>query len=355
MAFTNPTAAFTMAMDSAPTTTAVAIATITGSLKVTYTPGASIVRVGPSTITVVSGSGFVNIGTHTVRISNEQLIVDATPIPISPDLSQGAGLDSTNNDDDSGDGILPSAGQATGITQTPTPGTTQTPAVVSMSTSPDSTSTLAASVANSQQTKGLPSGAIAGIAIGCLVAGALLAVVLGFFMLRWRRRRVYRVGYPIPSGPLGDTGERGLYMDAKPVANASEQSTILPTVTNNLPPPVEDYHLEREAQQLHQSIHAHVGTFYNYAKILQIPDEFFDFTTLGPAMAIPSVTLAALLSSLTSRQAALHFCISWTIITKLGGECGADTSLLPAELAASLQLLRSNSLAGDEGTSLRNR
>lgn len=351
---------------TAPPVAAVTLTVGGKPLAFTYTSGASLLRISNRVFAVgPSITSTIVISTDTLVYNGGELEINATPVPFAP-LETGTG--DAGLAEGTASGQLGRASSTTAAFSSNTAMQSAAPTTRASSASPSSTS-IASTSGDSSRSSWLSPGAAAGLAIGCLIAGALIALVTVFFLLR-RSKRKDAAARAHESGPDPFTAIRNLndrYAETKNAAvtttSPSEHSVLFAPVLARRRTDdsisgagaAEDVLLQSEAHQLHTKIHAHVRTYYSATKSLQIPEEFFDFSSLGPgSMRIGSAKLAVLLSTLDSRFAAIHFCIAWAVVSRLGLEGGAvEQTLLPVEMAVCLQMLKSQHVNNDEGVLLR--
>ena len=179
--------------------------------------------------------------------------------------------------------------------------------------------------------KGIDAGGAAGLAIGFLILGVLLAL-LGMFLFRKFRGKKHGTGsslgaYANEKGPSVGVREVG-FSDAS-------------FVESNLPQPVEDNAVITEVGVLRDRISGHVKSYYD----LSTPGLTAAASAIDAlGLRVPTPRLLALLADPNSRAAALQYLISATIISRC--ELGSDPneSFLPFEIAVSLQKMQKSNL-----------
>ncbi|KAE8828154.1 hypothetical protein PTNB73_06611 [Pyrenophora teres f. teres] len=185
------------------------------------------------------------------------------------------------------------------------------------------------------QKDSLSTGAIAGIAVGCLIAGALLTGLVLLFC--WRSRRVPEAQYSKTNTCAVGSQEKGFAAHTIPLA--SQEHTDAPA--NVLPQPLEDKAISGEISKISNSIKNHVQSYYHINRISPNLIDHNDLHKLGSGLPISVGTLATLLSNATTREVALRFIIAWVIVSKLQPSKDPTKSLLPTEIAPCLQMIDS--------------
>ncbi|PZD27223.1 hypothetical protein A1F96_06919 [Pyrenophora tritici-repentis] len=187
----------------------------------------------------------------------------------------------------------------------------------------------------SPQKDSLSTGAIAGIAVGCLVAGALVAGIVLLFC--WRRRRVPEARYSKTNTYAVGSQEKGFAAQTIPLAGREHADAP----TNALPQPLEDKAISGEISKISNAIKNHVQSYYHINRISPNLIDHNDLHTLGSDLPISVGTLATLISNATTREVALRFIIAWVIVSKLQSAKDPAKSLLPTEIAPCLQMIDS--------------
>lgn len=172
---------------------------------------------------------------------------------------------------------------------------------------------------------GLSGGAVAGIAICMLLAGALIAGAIFFFLLRRQKKIQYATAARQPHQPTHDwrlASEKHPTVVASPVAS---------NIENLVPQPVSDDTITGDVSKIRDSIKNHVRTYYHTAPIPTVSINVAGLQHLARATGVESSALAVALANPTIRQDTLRLVISWFILSKCTGE--RHPSLLPKELA----------------------
>lgn len=207
---------------------------------------------------------------------------------------------------------------------------------ISESASPLSTSSgavTATTVPTTSGKGGLSSGAVAGVAIGCLLAGALIAGLLAWFCLRRRK-------------PTGATREPEsstvalMHREKGPVAKTTSLSSGSPIATaleHGLPQPLEDKAISGEISKISNLIKNHVQSYYHSRAVSPGMIDYDDLQALGENLPVSVGTLSTLLNNSTTREIALRFCLAWVVTSRIRLNDSSNTTFLPPEIAKSIQ------------------
>lgn len=213
--------------------------------------------------------------------------------------------------------------------------------------------TIYSSGGKSSSNNGVSSGAAAGIAIGCLIAGALIAGVVVWSCLR-RARRSRR-------GPVQDAtaltflpskGNEPLVKSA-PVTGVRPLSEVMDTA---LPQPLEDKAITSGISGISNAIKNHVQSFYHSSRVNPVLLDQADLHALGSNLPISTGTVSTLLGDPDTRETALRFCIAWVVLSRMQLSSSPNTSFLPGEIVQCYENLLANRDASQSeyATSLRN-
>jgi hypothetical protein len=225
-----------------------------------------------------------------------------------------------------------SKGAGSKSSQPPSQGLQSTP------TSPGNTSAGAPTASDIAPTghpkSGITGGAAAGIAIGCLIAGALIASVI-FFLLRKRRgnKGVRSVGADYAD-------EKNPHVSVQPVGYSS--SSI---IESNLPQPAEDRAIANEISILRDRIKSHVKSYYDASIPKPVTSEAV-FQDLPLHAGISAARLAALINDPASRAAALQYCVAAAIIDRIELDSDPNISFLPFEISMCMQKMNNTNIDG---------
>jgi len=223
---------------------------------------------------------------------------------------------------------LPLTSAATSAQATRTGSTGSTPPVTSVPIAPQSAD------------PGLSTGAIAGIAIGCFAAGALLAGAILWFCRR--RRRQPKNQYPQPDTYALASQEKGFSASAIPLAGKRSSVAAL---GGGLPQPLEDKAISGDVSKISNAIKNHVQSYYHTSRVNPGLIDYEDLHALGPGLPVSVGTLTTLIGNAATREIALRFIIAWVIVSKLQPSKDPSRSLLPSEVAQCYQAVAT----GDRG------
>lgn len=195
-------------------------------------------------------------------------------------------------------------------TRTETSGST--PIVSTTSTAPGSPQNVSGT-ANPNANR-LPGGAVAGVALGCLVAGAVLALIGVFILLRRKK------------GPAIRGIESHLPQKTVSPSNLTVISSAKKSEKNNqsyLPQPVEDEFIIREVSKLQSDVKNHVQTYYALDGNRPNLDRE-RLRDMGTALNLSTNALGKLLGNPSTRSDALRSYIAWTILSHRRGGLAHD-------------------------------
>ena len=211
--------------------------------------------------------------------------------------------------------------------------------------SPTSGSTTSTSVAKPNPqvqtvSEGLPTGAIAGIAIGCFAAGALLAGLILWFCRRKRGRP--NTQYPAENTYALASQEKGFSANAIPL---STKRSSVAGLSGGLPQPLEDKAISGDVSKISNAIKNHVQSYYHSSRVNPGLIDYEDLHALGSGLPVSVGTLTTLIGNAATREIALRFIIAWVVISKLQPSKDPIKSLLPSEVAQCYQAVAN----GDRG------
>ncbi|KAH8731914.1 hypothetical protein GQ44DRAFT_670571 [Phaeosphaeriaceae sp. PMI808] len=176
--------------------------------------------------------------------------------------------------------------------------------------------------------KGVSSGAVAGVAIGCLIAGALITGILFWFC--WGRRRTsQKRDYETSSAALVPQ-EKGFVTNSTSVGDSSPATA---PISFTAPLPLEDNTISGEISKISNSIKNHVQSYYHTGRVSPELLDLDDIQAIGTNLPVPVGTLSTLLGNSTTREIALRFCIAWVVCSRIKPDVDPRTSLLPVEIA----------------------
>jgi hypothetical protein len=175
---------------------------------------------------------------------------------------------------------------------------------------------------------GIKAGAVAGVAIGCLIAGALIAGLLVWFLVG-RRRKAASAQYHESSAVTLINREKGANAQVTSVASGSP---IPKAIENGLPQPLEDQAISGEVSKISNAIKNHVQSFYHNGKVSPGLLDLDDLQGLGSNLPMSTGTLSTLLGNSDTREIALRFCIAWVAVSRMQLEAHPSTTFLPPEV-----------------------
>lgn len=197
---------------------------------------------------------------------------------------------------------------------------------------------------------GFSSGAAAGIAIGCLIAGALIAGLVFWFCGR-KRKASSTQDYEANSTTLMPW-EKGFATNA--VSLKGESPNTSPPL-GVLPLPLEDKAITGEISRIGNSIKNHVQSYYQMGRVSQGLIDMDDIHAIGSNQPISAGTLSTLLGNSATREIALRFCIAWAVCSRMKPTDDPRATLLPVEVVGCYQkIANEHKSSPGELTSTRN-
>ncbi|KAF2177497.1 hypothetical protein K469DRAFT_603066 [Zopfia rhizophila CBS 207.26] len=179
---------------------------------------------------------------------------------------------------------------------------------------------------------GVSPGATSGIAIGCLLAGALIAGLVVWFCLGKAGNRRVR----------DQEASAVAFLHREKHANAKAQSLedgspISQIMGNSLPQPLEDKAISGEISKISNLVKNHVQSFYHNGRVSPGLLDLDDLQALGNDIPISAGTLSTLLGNSDTREIALRFCIAWVLVSRIQLYSNPSISFLPPEIAECFQ------------------
>ena len=311
-------------------------------------------RTGTVTVSSSSPTGVpggvptASAGSYRIYLDSTRAVVNETPSPFSNFLSTTT-LVHTDND---GTPPVPSATVPSSSTSSSTntatisPATTS-PAAASFSLSTtdskkNASSTTPVAKQSSSSTpeihhsssNGISKGAVAGVGIGCAIAGALIAALIAFLLLRRRRdsntnSREYSLEEKSPASSKQPNAI------TRPIGTDSSPSAFT-LAERELPLPLEDAAVGGEASKLQTLVKNYVQSYYHTSPVTI---RNIDLTELGANLPIPAPTLATILADSGTRISAIRFCLMWVISSRISLDSDISQSLLPPEVSNLLRLV----------------
>jgi hypothetical protein len=176
-----------------------------------------------------------------------------------------------------------------------------------------------------------PAGTAAGLAIGCLLAGAIIAALACFLLFsRQNKRKATQASH---YEPTAYTDEHSLKHPTTITAVPLGAVGAASIVENNLPQPKEDNAIIGDLSRIKSRIEGHVDSYYHTAKANnQVVAQALS-AALGTAFPVPSAKLQELLSNPRKCPALLRAAIAWIIVSRIDVKSGLTETFLPAHLA----------------------
>lgn len=179
--------------------------------------------------------------------------------------------------------------------------------------------------------KSLPAGPAAGLAIGMLIAGALIAALVCFFLFsRRKKRNAAQAGH---YEPTVYADERDLKHPTKITSTPMAAVGAAAIIENNLPQPKEDNAIIGDLSRIKSRIEGHVDSYYHTAGANNQAVAQALSAALGTAFPVSMAKLQELLSNPRKRPAVLRAAIAWIIVSRIDFGSGPDTTFLPAYVA----------------------
>ncbi|KAJ4135967.1 hypothetical protein NW768_003573 [Fusarium equiseti] len=293
----------------------------------TYSATSLLVRNG-QTVTVVIDNGNA-IATSTVLPEQEGSVLTNVYVPgitkensvPGPSPSSASELSSTIADDSTTATDSISTGFSNGATQ-------------STSTEMDSSSSssvwpTAEVTEPSSPGRGIQGGAVAGVVIGCLIAGLALGLVVAFILFRRRRNNSTSPDF-IAVEPQYAEPKHGPQVSVTPSGHDAELSQFLLDATP-------DKEIQAELSSLSELIYQHVETYYHGPQVQATSAEVAQsLVNIGYSPELsgtqPEAVAAICLDSKTS-QVGLRHVLSHVIFRGLDFNSGGNLSMLPLVVA----------------------
>jgi hypothetical protein len=179
----------------------------------------------------------------------------------------------------------------------------------------------------STASSGVTGGAVAGVAIGCLIAGAAIATLI-LFLLRRRRRSSQPAFYGqqhLPQNNPHIVEKTGI------VTTAPVGGRVASNVDHMLPPPAEDAAITQTLSKLRDNIKNHVKSYYHTDPVPATAMKESMVSELAALTGLRPSTLLGMFVNPSTRQAAIRLYIGWVATTRCSGD--RYPSLLPDEIA----------------------
>ena len=336
--------------------TPVATYTEKHTYKVTWTntiaPGAPLTT--QTSVTIYYATPGTFLANYTVYDpfggADSQVISDTVTISTFPAASTGTPTTSTASSPQTSSTQQSPSNAATQSTVRQSLTSASSPTTVLKPTSSTTTSIQhTTSSSTTPKSGGVSSGVAAGIGIGCAVAGAILAAIALFFLMRRRRRSEAR--QPRTSSlPRQEKRSSGGPSYPETTLAPVAKSNTMSAVEAALAPPMQDRDISGDMSKLGIAIKNHAHSYYSGTigpQALTTGSERAISSLLGSDAPMSSTDLAALLSNPKSTTTAVRFLIGWSILRRVELSCPPETSLLPPELAECLEGMKSFQGNGD--------
>jgi hypothetical protein len=175
---------------------------------------------------------------------------------------------------------------------------------------------------------------VAGVAIGCLFAGAFIAGLLAFFLFKKKKKSSMRDSEASSVALINR--EKGPTAKTMSVESGSPLAAGL---DGGLPLPLEDKAISGEISKIGNLIKNHVQSYYHAGRVSPVLIDYDDLQALGSDMPVSAGTLSTLLGNSSTREIALRYCIAWIVVSRmqLGGP--PQTTFLPPEVAQCFQAM----------------
>ncbi|KAH6676306.1 hypothetical protein B0J14DRAFT_351916 [Halenospora varia] len=222
-------------------------------------------------------------------------------------------------------------------TPTPTPTSTPkpngTPATTAQAGAAGTaaTSTPTGSSSPASTSKGVPAGAVAGVAIGCFLIGALLAGLIVFFVFRRKRQRNAYPQQHLPPGELTYVGHEKHGMTATTLGSGA--GAVVTNVDRLLPQPAEDDAIVGGLSKIRDGIKNHVQNYYHNSPINHEAVNEATLAELANATGIPTSSLKTLLLTPATRTPTIMVFLGQLILSRCVGRTDGQASFLPAEIS----------------------
>jgi len=168
---------------------------------------------------------------------------------------------------------------------------------------------------------------VAGVAIGMLLAGFLIAGAVFLLLSRRQKKKRYNptIASPPPHAPNSGAGGR---LEKGPAVVTSAYAT---DIDDMLPQPASDDTITDAALKIRDNIKNHVREFYHVSPVPATSINQANMKELAIATGTSSSVLASMLSNISTRADTLRLIVAWSVLSRCTGE--RVESLLPGELA----------------------
>ncbi|KAL9572883.1 hypothetical protein ACKAV7_002568 [Fusarium commune] len=196
---------------------------------------------------------------------------------------------------------------------------------------------------------GLKGGPVAGVAIGCLIAGLALGLIAAFLLLRRRRRvKPANEGFVLADQKYTEPKD-GTQVIVSSSRHDAELSQFLLEATP-------DKDLQTELRSLSELIYQHVENYYRRPQVQADPAEVAQsLTNIGyspEASGLQADTVAAICLNPKTSQIGLRHVLSHVIFRSLDFSSGSSLSMLPLAVATMAQRSHSAEKANNPAITL---
>jgi hypothetical protein len=185
--------------------------------------------------------------------------------------------------------------------------------------------------------KATSSAEIAGIAVACIIGGALLASLAFFFLSKFRARKSKGYSNEDYGSPM-----EGYSQDLKKgttVTMSIPEKSAAAIVETHLPQPKEDNAIIGDFSKLKNKLDGHVQTFYQTGPANDQAAAQALAQVLGDRSPIPTARLLGLLSNPNSRPVVLRSALAWIIVSRIGVDSNPTDTFLPAQVTGAVHNL----------------
>ncbi|KAJ4375513.1 hypothetical protein N0V86_007045 [Didymella sp. IMI 355093] len=175
--------------------------------------------------------------------------------------------------------------------------------------------------------KRLTGGSVAGVAIGMLLAGALIAGAVFLFLLRRQKRR-QAMSAAAYSQQHASYTERNI----RPEKGATVVAASVGSIDDLLPQPAEDDAITGDLSKIRDNIRNHVRTYYHSEPISTTNINEAGIRDIAASTGTSAAVIAKALADPLTRDNALRSIVGSVILTRCTGE--RSPSLLPNDVAA---------------------
>ena len=168
---------------------------------------------------------------------------------------------------------------------------------------------------------------MAGVAIGMLLAGFLIAGAAFLFLSRRQKKKQYNPTIASLTLHAPNSGAGGRLEKGRAVVTSAYATDI----NDMLPQPASDDTITDEALKIRDNIKNHVREFYHVSPVPAASINQANMKELAIATGTSSSVLASMLSNISTRAETLRLIVAWSVLSRCTGE--RVESLLPGELA----------------------